>query len=108
MHIIESSGTIDVALNSSTGELELCLASLPRGCFSTTTFNFTVTDITGYPVSIAENIPDGECTPIDVPQVNNTKCAPFDIAIDAYNPLVTYQTVYRTVGQGELIKHINL
>jgi hypothetical protein len=99
MNIIDSSGTIDVAFNSSTGEL--CLASLPRDCFSTTIFNFTVTDVTGYTVLNAMNIHDGECTTINVPK---SECAPVDVAIDAYNPVVTYQTVYRTVGQGKFIR----
>ena len=87
---------------------ELCLSSLPRGCFSTTVYNFTVTDVTGYAAFIAMDIQDEECTQIDVLQHSDSECAPFEIAIDAYNPLVTYQTVYRTVGIGKVyqIRHV--
>ena len=92
-----------MTFNASTGEL--CLTSLPRGCFSTTTYNFTVTDVTGYAVSTAADIRDGVCTPINVPQPSYSVCAPYDIAVDAYNPLVTYPTVYKTVDQGELIRY---
>ena len=98
MCVIDSSGIIYVALNMSNGEL--CLTSLPRGCFSTTTYNFTVADVSGYAVSTMVNIHDGECTHIDVLQLSDSNCAPFEIAIDAYNPVVTYQTVYKTVGTG--------
>lgn len=97
--ILDSPGIIDVALNTSIGEL--CLTSLPSGCFLTTVYNFTITDVTGYATSTGRNIQDGECTQIEI---SDSTCAPFDIAIDANNPLVTYQTVYITVGEGELIR----
>ena len=42
------------------------------------------------------------CTPINVPQSSYSVCAPYDIAVDAYNPLVTYPTVYKTVDQVSL------
>ena len=93
-----------MALNTSTGEL--CLTTSPRGCFSTTVYNFTITDVTGYATLTVRNIQDGECTQIEF---SNSECAPYDIAIDAYNPLVTYQTVSRTdhEGQGELIRQVS-
>lgn len=92
-----------MTFNASTGEL--ILTSLPRGCFPTTIYNFTVTDVTGYAVSTAADIRDGVCTPINVPQSSYFVCAPYDIAAGAYNPLVTYPTVYKTVDQGELIRY---
>ena len=101
IHTVEPSGTIDVAVNTSTGEL--CLSLLPRGCFSTTKYNITVRDVTGYVVSKRLGIPDGQCTPIDILQLSDSKCAPFDIAIDGYNPVATYQTVYKTVGNSEFV-----
>ena len=97
--VIDSPGIIDVGLNVSAGEL--CLTSIPKGCFSTTVYNFTVTDVTGYATSTRMSIQDGECTQIDELQLSNSECAPFNIAIDAYNRLVTYKTVYRTVGTGK-------
>ena len=97
----DSVGTINVTSNTSTGEI--CLTSLPRGCYTTTVYNITVYDVTGYSIYTKKGIKDGVCTSIEVLQIPDLECAPFEIAIDAYNPLVTYQTVYHTVDEGQLI-----
>ena len=66
-------------------------------------YNITVYDVTGYSVYTKSDIKDGVCISIEVLQTSNFECAPFEIAIDAYNPLVTYQTVYYTINEGEPI-----
>lgn len=88
--------------NATTGEL--CLTSLPDGCFTTTVYNITIFDVTGCSVYTQYDIDDGVCTQIDnIVQDQNLVCAPYEIVIDAHNELVTYPTkyTYLTVDEGK-------
>ena len=92
--------SVDVSTNMTTGEL--CIMSLPAGCYATTIYNITITDITDYSVATTRGIQDGNCTEVDVLRNENPACAPYMVAIDAYNPLVAYsETIRRRVGGGE-------
>ena len=48
------------------------------------------------------DIADGVCTQIDqIVRDPDPVCAPYEIVVDANNKLVTYPTIYHTVGEGK-------
>lgn len=88
--------------NTSSGEL--CIDSLPKGCYTTTVYNISIYDVIDTNVFVQRDIQDGVCTPIDLLQnMDSDLCAPFRIAVDAFNPLVPYQTTLHTTAQGILL-----
>lgn len=82
---------------------ELCLISQPQDCFATTMYNITVYDVAGCSLYTQSDIADGVCTQVEILQNSEDVCASMEIAIDALNPLVTYQTMYYTVDEGILL-----
>ena len=99
-------GNLTVTTNTSSGEL--CIASLPRGCYATTVYNISISDVTGSLVYTERNIQDDVCIQVNLLQTPDSECAPYTIAVDAYNPHVTYQTVYHTVGEGKELVNLML
>ena len=89
-----------MSTNTTTGEL--CVTSLPDGCYTTTVYNTTIYDVTGYYVDTTSGIQDGVCTQLDALSDPSPECLPYLVEVDASNPLVTYsETITHRVGEGE-------
>ena len=97
---VDSSVSVNVSTNITTGEL--CITSLPDGCYTTTVYNTTIYDVTGYYVNTANSIQDGVCTQLDELSGPSSECLPYLVEVDAYNPLVLYsETITHRAGEGE-------
>lgn len=93
-------GSANISVNESSKEI--CFSSISRDCNLTydTSYDFSITDITGNVIFRNESIPELTCTMINTPLLSLPQCGPFNLLAQPVNKNIKYdpvsQEIYKT------------